>query len=400
MNDPKGNKNNNYIYLEKIIKEIETINKRLDDFEKRIIKIEQSLNEKFSSKKKEENVNYSQKENCEYREGSKLVEYLNFFKLEKLGFEFFEAKDIQKENEKINLKIEEKVYDFLPKNDKNNNETVGEFLYSIGGISRVSQKIANDIFYELFSEYKKYLEDNNTFLSFNLEKDRKLFSIWVRKCIHEKSLFDFIAKSRIKQIEKYLSNPDSKEFLYKIFPKFISLYLKCRLSFPIVNCQYTEENCKFNSSIMLDIIDKGGKTKKVNFCYLPELKSNNKTLDYGKFYVFTYIKDKTYKKESKDGVVFNDTDKIVPIPQIYELPNFNDFKIDRIPPNKLKIISPDISPEFKPKYKLILNNVYKTEFYSEDGIFIATHEFYNTEFKIEIYFYNAMVYKSPQFIYK
>ena len=50
---------------------------------------------------------------------------------------------------------------------------------------------------------------------------------------------------------------------------------------------------------MLDIIDKSGKAKKVNYCYIPELKSNGKTLRNGKFYVFTYIKNQTYQKEGK-----------------------------------------------------------------------------------------------------
>ena len=53
---------------------------------------------------------------------------------------------------------------------------------------------------------------------------------------------------------------------------------------------------------MKDIIDKSGKTnKKVNFCYIPELKSNGKILKYAKPYVFTYFEaqDQTYQKHGK-----------------------------------------------------------------------------------------------------
>ena len=50
---------------------------------------------------------------------------------------------------------------------------------------------------------------------------------------------------------------------------------------------------------MDDIIYKGKPTK-VNFCYLPQLKSNGCVIPGGNFYVFTYLEGKTYKKEKID----------------------------------------------------------------------------------------------------
>ena len=54
---------------------------------------------------------------------------------------------------------------------------------------------------------------------------------------------------------------------------------------------------------MNDIIFKGEKTK-VNFCYLPQLKSNGSIIDGANFYVFTYREEgkesASYKKEPID----------------------------------------------------------------------------------------------------
>lgn len=394
--------------IENLFKLIEIIEKKLDEFEKRIGKIESKLNLGTTIKEDEikQNENKASNENKFNIEGSKITDFINFYSLEKLGYDNFSAKDIEKENEAINTLIQERAYDFLPNNEKEENEIVGEFLYSIGGISRTSQLIANIIFRDLFEIYKNYLKEKNTYLKFNHESDRKMFSIWAKKSIHESKFYEYISLSNKKKIEKYLLNKDNntKEFLLKIYQDLISLYLKCRLSFPIVDCKYTYDS-KFDPYLMLDIIDKSGKNKKVNFCYLPELKSNGKVLKNGKFLVFTYIKEKTYKKKIKDNVFeeFEKKEKIE-YPQLYILPDFKEFKYEANN-NILKVISPNIDySEFYPNYKLHLipnpDTLYILQ--SKNGCFSLNEIYkYNCQFfQFEIYFFNILVYKSPKFPFK
>ncbi len=39
---------------------------------------------------------------------------------------------------------------------------------------------------DLYEKYKKYLESNKIWLTFNLENDRINLSIWIKKCLHKK----------------------------------------------------------------------------------------------------------------------------------------------------------------------------------------------------------------------
>lgn len=239
--------------------EIESIKNRLDNierildkfnnFENRISKIENILGIK---------INECNKEN-------KLSNYINYIKINDLGYEYFLPKEIENENEKINSLIKEKAYNnFLPNNENRENETVGNFFYSIGGISRVSQKMANKLFFELFQEYKNYLQLNKIWLSFNHENDRKNFSIWVKKCLKENECYEYVSNSNIKEINIYFYKKDKEtnDFLFLIFKRLIGLYLKCRLSIPQVETSYATGNCKYEPTLMLDIINKNPKKKK------------------------------------------------------------------------------------------------------------------------------------------
>ena len=85
------------------------------------------------------------------------------YRVEELGYQYFTPIEIEKENELINSFIKEKLYDYMPENEKFYNETVGKFVYSIGGISRISQNIANKLYYELFEEFKKHISLSNSY---------------------------------------------------------------------------------------------------------------------------------------------------------------------------------------------------------------------------------------------
>ena len=282
---------NKYDKLEKIV--IELINKK--DVDNNTLNKEnqgscqETINPYFSN----------QIEIEEKYKGKDINDFINSVELEDLGYEFYLAKEIENDNETINSLISEKAYEeYLPENEKIKNETVGNFFYSIGGISRVSYLISNHLFYNL---HKKFFCQNNRKLILDNVNDRKYLSIWIKKCINENPFYECFSINNIKTIEKYFYKDDKKanEFLFKIFQLFLSLYLKCRLSFPIVEVQYLNDNCEYNPHTMLDIIDKRGKAKKVNYCYIPELKSNGKTLGNGKPYVFTYFKNQTFQKQGK-----------------------------------------------------------------------------------------------------
>ena len=111
-------------------------------------------------------------------------DFIKICKKDELGYEYYTPNDIEEKNEEISTFLNEKIYDdYLNDKEKCVNENAGNFLYSIGGISRISFQLANDIYYELFNEYKKYLKSNNESLEFIHEKNRRNLSIWSKKKI-------------------------------------------------------------------------------------------------------------------------------------------------------------------------------------------------------------------------
>lgn len=375
-----------------VLKRIDNIENSLNCLENRIIIIENILNElKLSTKNKEIIKNPTESDFISkvfaYYEGKSLNNFIDYFKLDSLGFEYITAKEIEILNENINSIITEKVYnDLLPNNEKIQNELVGKFFYSIGGISRVSQKISNKLFSQLFEEFKNYISTYNNWLTFNHEEDRRNFSIWVKKSIKEKT-YEYISINNINEIKNYLYENDDNinEFLLKIFHYLIALYLKCRIAFPIVEGSYTNDHCKYDANLMLDIVDKSGKAKRVNFCYLPELKSNGKVLKNGKYYVFTYIKDQTYQKKGKVFEFLQEDQK----PQLYLIPNLQEFKY-KFEKEKylLKIIKPSISSEFKPLYTLYKYDDANNYYTSKNGEFIISPNDLKYRFRLNIQLVN------------
>lgn len=398
--------------IKTILKKIDLIFTRIDEIEKRIDKLEKTVFESKNIKdidnnilKKEkigickETINPYFSEQFKIEEnykGKKISDFINSVKYEDLGYEYFSAKEIENDNEKINSLIKEKALnDYLPDEEKVENEAVGNFFYSIGGISRVSNDISNNLFFNLYELYKNFLHQNKNWLTFNHENDRKNLSIWIKKCVNANPFYEFVSITNVKKIEKYFYKNDEKanEFLFKIFQQFLSLYLKCRLSFPIVEVKYLNDNCEYDYSSMLDIINKSGKAKKVNFCFIPELKSNGKTLNNGKFYVFTYLKKQTYQKEGK---IYDDKQREENL-KLYTLPDFKQFKCS-FEKSELKIVSPIICPELKPMYTLKINSKKYDE--NNNGIFKINQKELNYKFEIEIRLANNQSYKSGYFSFK
>ena len=91
--------------------------------------------------------------------------------------------------------------------------------------------------------------------------------------------------------------PKGTKLLIRLFEEFLRIYFKCAISIPFVEIEFLDNNIEeFDNSEMTDLIYKGKPTK-VNFCYLPQLKSNGSVIKGAKFYVFTYIDGRSFKKE-------------------------------------------------------------------------------------------------------
>ena len=224
------------------------------------------------------------------------------------GTEYFEPIEAKKENDRIIDKISSKVYKYIEideKENKTNLETEGKFLYSIGGIARKSLDITNKLYSELFEKYKSYLKDPKKINRNQL--DKKNLSCWAKKNI---SINDFIKYTAIKyepQINEYiyvyiynnhLVNKNDFKFLFEIFNDFLSLFLKCSLSIPLVEVKFLDDKKMIDKTInnqeMIDLIIKN-RSYKVNFCFLPQLTSNEGLIPGAKFHVFTYNEPETYK---------------------------------------------------------------------------------------------------------
>ena len=77
--------------------------------------------------------------------------------------------------------------------------------------------------------------------------------------------------------------------------------MKCAFSFPFVEVKFYEGKDEIiDDEIMTELFHKGKKYK-INFCFLPQLKSNGANIPGSKFYVFTYNDaKKLFKKEKID----------------------------------------------------------------------------------------------------
>ena len=222
--------------------------------------------------------------------------------------EYFEPIEAKKENDRIIDKISSKVFKYIEmdeKQNKTNLETEGKFLYSIGEIARSSLDITNKLYSKLFEEYKSYLNDPAKINKNQL--DNKNLSCWAKKNLSK--IKDFIKDTAIKykpqiyKYNKYLVHKNDIEFLFEIFNDFLSLFLKCSLSIPLVEVKFLDDknviDKPINNQEMIDLIIKN-RSYKVNFCFLPQLTSNEGLIPGAKYHVFTYNEPKTYKHPDVD----------------------------------------------------------------------------------------------------
>lgn len=311
------------INFEEVIKHIESIEENIKKISEDIIKINGKINKANNDEIMNKKNNFINNKKI-YIDGNKIKEkkisdFLNFEKKNETKVNYYEPYEIENERVKIIESIKYYVGEYyLPEKEDCLNETVGKFLYSIGGISRKTFSLANKAYSELFNEYKKYLEEKKEWLQFDIEKDKRNFSIWVKKYLNEKQFFEYLSEINSKEIESYLYKDDEKtnNILKELFRDLIRNQTKCLLSIPQIIAQFTNNNCKFENSIMFDIIFKG-KKKLVNFCYLPGLKSNGRLITGGEYYVFTFIEGKSF--QIKENIFDNEI--AVQNPILYSIPD-------------------------------------------------------------------------------
>ena len=189
---------------------------------------------------------------------------------------YFEVNEIKIENDKLISKIENKVYELWEFNEKNELETVGNFLYSVGGIARKALDISNRIYYKKFEEFQKSGEYHN----YDKEKN---FSIWVKNQFNNEYFRSICEENLLNIVDYLVLCPKGTKLLIRLFEEFLRIYFKCAISIPFVEIEFLDNNIEeFDNSEMTDLIYKGKPTK-VNFCYLPQLKSNGSVIPGGKF---------------------------------------------------------------------------------------------------------------------
>ena len=218
------------------------------------------------------------------------------------GSQYFETIEVNKENNNIIEKISKKVFNYIKLDEeqkKKDLEIEGKFLYSIGGVARISLNISNKLYSEIFQKYKIYLNDPRKINGNRL--DNKNLSCWAKNSFNLK---EFIQNSAVKygneisRYYKFLKYQEDRYFLFEIFNDFLSLFLKCSLSIPLVEVKFLDDKNILDKPIdnqeMIDLIIKN-RIYKVNFCFLPQLTSNDGLIPGAKFHVFTYNEPETYK---------------------------------------------------------------------------------------------------------
>ena len=241
-----------------------------------------------------------------------------YFKMPfKFDNSYIEVSDIKNENDEITNSLTQIVFkDYLPENENIENETAGNFLYLIGGITRESYNLAREIYSKLLDYYKECFNKN---LNFNENEMRKKVSVWTKNnCNIEQLCRNYSIYNEYK-INKYLDScedENTKIILKDSFYIFIKLYTKCMLSVPKVEIEFEfeKEDNIFDDNKMMDILIKGnGTKKKINFCYLPQLKSNGSVIKGGEYYVFTYYGETYCKKgnlyECQNSMINNNMKK-------------------------------------------------------------------------------------------
>ena len=208
----------------------------------------------------------------------------------------FEREDVQKENKEIITKIKKQLINYKSSME-NYLMKRAIFLKKVGYLARFSHEIANYIIQYLLKVFK----EENIIKSKEKETIRLYFSSWIKELFNE-GCFKTISENKYiyaqikNEIEKEINSKNEKEFLINIFPNIIRLYFHCFLADITVDIKYADEDSKFDSEYMIDILLTGLEDgKNILFTFLPGLYCNGRYFENSYIYVTTYPIDNPNK---------------------------------------------------------------------------------------------------------
>ena len=179
--------------------------------------------------------------------------------------------------------------DYVNDDDEIENQTLGEFLYKVANIARISYNNSNECLQKIYSKFEENNKNKESVI-FSLEQFKEEFSTWV------KNNYDEIQKHDIDKLSENINkfniiidekDEKTKKYLIKLYKQLLILYFLSELSIPAIEIDFNLYNNDFEPEKMYDIADNRGK-KKVNFVVFPSLISNCIYLDKGIKWVFTY----------------------------------------------------------------------------------------------------------------
>ena len=208
----------------------------------------------------------------------------------------FEREDVQKENKEIITKIKKQLINYKSSME-NYLMKRAIFLKKVGYLVRFSNEIAKYIIQYLL----KIFMEKNIIKSKEKETIRLYFSSWIKELFNE-GCFKTISENKYiyaqikNEIEKEINSKNEKEFLINIFPNIIKLYFHCFLTDIKVDIKYADEDSKFDSEYMIDILLTGlEEGKNILFTFLPGLYCNGRYFENSYIYVTTYPIDNPNK---------------------------------------------------------------------------------------------------------
>ena len=335
--------------------------------------IETNLDEKFLKISQEKIV----------KSQEKIVKNNNNVSKKSNPIDVFTSEEIQMKNKQITTELEKISYDYDNDNDENENFSIAHFLLEVANISRNAFNISNEYLKENYKEFEK--EQKEPPIISSIEQFKKNFSIWTKKNNILENLSNNLKKNNYNYniIDEEIDKK-KKKYFNKLYNDLLILYFQCAITFPSIEIDFNSQN-NFDSSKMIDYLNKGSKNKKVNFVFFPSLYSNGKYLENGKKWVFTYFDD--YKKKTfyftKPNLIHINKENIFHIPHLSEKLELNlEQKTFLIPRLNYKI-----SKEINQKYVFSLQNrktkkIEKKECLNSK-ISLSNYEFIKCDFYIQ-----------------
>ena len=294
MNDMQVWKDNIKKYINNLLKPNYELFIKLKEFYKEIYDTKNE--EKYKSKGTNQNFIYT-KYNQIKTEEEDIYQNINRNIIKTNNV--FMSKDAQNKLSKIIDAF--KIYSviFFNDNDEIENKTIGEFLYKIANISRISYNHSNELLSKIYDDFSKKNEANETIIS-SLDQFKEEFSTWVKNnedYVNNK-IEIYIKDKNINKIITYISeekDEKTKRYFISLYKELQTLYIICELSFPSIKIDFNINDNEFNSEKMIDFAHNKGK-KKTNLVFFPSFFSNGNYLENGKQWVFTYIDDDVKKR--------------------------------------------------------------------------------------------------------